>query len=100
MCLAAIAPPVPCGRAARADLKRAVSATAMRGHGCRAGGGGGADRGGGADPHRLPTRLGHFVVGEFAALHFLVIDPVTVHVGVEILVGLGLIERADLHGGR
>lgn len=69
------------------------------GHGCRAGGG---DDGGGrkgADYHRPPLKSGHFVVDKFAALH--VLDPVTVHIGVEILrVRIGLIERADLHGRR
>src|SRR3546814_20690497 len=41
-------------------------------------------------------RSGHFIVGKFAALHVVVLDPVTVHVGVEILrVGLGLIDRSE-----
>ena len=72
------------------------------GHGCRAGGEGAAEtEGRGPIITGPPIRSGHFIVGKFAALHVVVLDPVTVHVGVEILrAGLGLIERANLHWGR
>lgn len=72
------------------------------GRGCRAGGEGAAEtEGRGPIITGPPIRSGHFIVGKFAALHVVVLDPVTVRVGVEILrVGLGLIERANLHGGR
>lgn len=41
-----------------------------------------------------PILSGHFVVSKFAALHVVLLDSVTVHVGGEIVrVSFGLIER-------
>src|SRR3546814_17726829 len=72
------------------------------GLGCRAGGEGAAETEGRGPIFSGPTiRAGHFIVGNFAALHVVVLGPVTVHVGVEILrVGMRLIERVNRAGRR